>query len=196
MTETAFYVELPADEYGNTALPTAVIEARLAQDETAGRPKLTILAPAEIAQRWPTRYADFYNGYAETEGPARMLNRVEYGALIERIREKGYAMADQVHVEGQRCVAAPLRSRAQGVIAAVEVAIGGIRAIRARVLPQDFRCNAEREMFMQRQNVMNGAPYREPFPEVSFAQESDEYRAFPRRVPVRLFGSDVAAPSR
>jgi hypothetical protein len=39
-------------------------------------------------------------------------------------------------------------------IAAVEVAIGGIRAIRARVLPQDFRCNAEREMFMQRQNVM------------------------------------------
>jgi hypothetical protein len=81
-------------------------------------------------------------------------------------------------------------------IAAVEVAIGGIRAIRARVLPQDFRCNAEREMFMQRQNVMTSAPYREPFPEVSFAQESDEYRAFPRRVPVRLFGSDVAAPSR
>jgi hypothetical protein len=81
-------------------------------------------------------------------------------------------------------------------IAAVEVAIGGIRAIRARVLPQDFRCNAEREMFMQRQNVMTSAPYREPFPEVSFVQESDEYRAFPRRVPVRLFGSDVAAPSR
>jgi hypothetical protein len=81
-------------------------------------------------------------------------------------------------------------------IAAVEVAIGGIRAIRARVLPQDFQCNAEREMFMQRQNVMTSAPYREPFPEVSFAQESDEYRAFPRRVPVRLFGSDVAAPSR
>ena len=81
-------------------------------------------------------------------------------------------------------------------IAAVEVAIGGIRAIRARVLPQDFRCNAEREMFMQRQNVMTSAPYREPFPEVSFVQESDECRAFPRRVPVRLFGSDVAAPSR
>ena len=42
-------------------------------------------------------------------------------------------------------------------IAAVEVAIGGIWAIRARVLPQDFRCNAEREMFMQRQNVMTRA---------------------------------------
>jgi len=70
-------------------------------------------------------------------------------------------------------------------IAAVEVAIGGIRAIRARVLPQDFRCNIEREMFMQRQNAMASAPYLEPFPEVSFAQESDEYRAFPRRVPVR-----------
>ena len=29
---------------------------------------------------------------------------------------------------------------------------------------------AEREMFMQRQNVMASAPYLEPFPEVSFAQ--------------------------
>ena len=88
-TETRFYVELPADEYGNTALPPAVIEAELAQDAEARRPKLTILAPAEIAQNWPTRYADFYNGYAETEGPARMLNREEYDALIKRIREQG-----------------------------------------------------------------------------------------------------------
>ena len=60
-------------------------------------------------------------------------------------------------------------------IAAVEVAIGGIRAIRARVLPSDFRCNAEREMFMQRQNVMTSAPYREPLPEVSSNQTKSRF---------------------
>jgi IclR family pca regulon transcriptional regulator len=43
-------------------------------------------------------------------------------AELSRIREKGFAIADQVHVEGQRCVAAPLRSRSGEVIAAVEVA--------------------------------------------------------------------------
>ena len=41
---------------------------------------------------------------------------------LERIREKGFAIADQLHVAGQRCVAAPLRSRSGEVIAAVEVA--------------------------------------------------------------------------
>lgn len=41
---------------------------------------------------------------------------------LRRIRQKGFAIADQVHVEGQTCVAAPLRSREGEVIAAVEVA--------------------------------------------------------------------------
>jgi IclR family transcriptional regulator, pca regulon regulatory protein len=41
---------------------------------------------------------------------------------LERIREQGFAIADQVHIKGQRCVAAPLRSRSTEVIAAVEVA--------------------------------------------------------------------------
>ncbi len=41
---------------------------------------------------------------------------------LKRIRERGFAIADQVHVEGQRCVAAPLRFRTNEVIGAVEVA--------------------------------------------------------------------------
>lgn len=53
---------------------------------------------------------------------------------LKRIRERGYAMADQVHVEGQRCVAAPLRSRAPGVIAAVEVAAAKSTFSREEVL--------------------------------------------------------------
>jgi IclR family transcriptional regulator, pca regulon regulatory protein len=53
---------------------------------------------------------------------------------LERIREKGFAIADQVHVKGQKCVAAPLRSRATDVIAAVEVAAAKSAFSRAQVL--------------------------------------------------------------
>jgi IclR family pca regulon transcriptional regulator len=41
---------------------------------------------------------------------------------LKRIREKGFAIADQMHVDGQRCVASPLRSKGESVIGAVEVA--------------------------------------------------------------------------
>lgn len=86
MSETRFYIELPADEYGNTAYPKAVVEGVLAQDQDSGRPRLTFAAPAEIVSRWPSVYADGFGGYAETEGPARMLSHEEYEALIEGIR--------------------------------------------------------------------------------------------------------------
>jgi IclR family transcriptional regulator, pca regulon regulatory protein len=55
-------------------------------------------------------------------------------AELERIREKGHALADQVHVEGQRCVSAPLRSHSGEVIAAVEVAAAKSTFSRAEVL--------------------------------------------------------------
>jgi IclR family pca regulon transcriptional regulator len=41
---------------------------------------------------------------------------------LERIREDGFAVADQAHVAGQTCVAAPVRSGSSEVIAAVDVA--------------------------------------------------------------------------
>jgi IclR family pca regulon transcriptional regulator len=41
---------------------------------------------------------------------------------LRKVSQKGFAIADQVHVEGQMCVAAPLKSRGGEVIAAVEVA--------------------------------------------------------------------------
>jgi IclR family transcriptional regulator, pca regulon regulatory protein len=41
---------------------------------------------------------------------------------LRKVRQKGFAIADQVHVEGQACVAAPLRSREGRAIAALEVA--------------------------------------------------------------------------
>jgi IclR family transcriptional regulator, pca regulon regulatory protein len=53
---------------------------------------------------------------------------------LERIRERGFAIADQVHVEGQRCVAAPLMSRAGEVIGAVELAAAKSAFSRTQVL--------------------------------------------------------------
>ena len=92
MTETAFYVELPADDDGNTALPLAVIEGRIVQGGTpeAGhfsnpaRKALLFAAPPEVARHGGI-YVDAYGGYAEVAGPARMLSREEYDALIESI---------------------------------------------------------------------------------------------------------------
>jgi IclR family transcriptional regulator, pca regulon regulatory protein len=53
---------------------------------------------------------------------------------LARIRDKGFAIADQMHVEGQRCVAAPVRSKSTKVIGAVEVAAAKSGFSRAQVL--------------------------------------------------------------
>jgi IclR family transcriptional regulator, pca regulon regulatory protein len=55
---------------------------------------------------------------------------------LERIRSQGYAIADQVHVKGLRCVAAPIRSRSGEVVAAVEIVAAKSSYSRARILEQ------------------------------------------------------------
>jgi IclR family pca regulon transcriptional regulator len=55
-------------------------------------------------------------------------------AELELVREQGWALADQVHVEGQRCVAAPLRSRSQEVIGAVDLAAANSAFRRSQVI--------------------------------------------------------------
>jgi IclR family pca regulon transcriptional regulator len=53
---------------------------------------------------------------------------------LERIRERGFAIADQAHVTGQRCVAAPVFCGPDEVIAAVDVAAPKAVISRAEVL--------------------------------------------------------------
>lgn len=91
----AFYVELPADEHGNTSMPRAVVEARIVQGgpdqpplTNPRRPAMFASAPAEIVQRWPCWYEDAYGGWAEVEGPARLLTDEEHDALIASIQER------------------------------------------------------------------------------------------------------------
>jgi len=51
---------------------------------------------------------------------------------LKRVGEKGFALTDQMRVKGQRCVAAPIRSRSGEVIAAVDVAALKSRHTRAQ----------------------------------------------------------------
>jgi IclR family pca regulon transcriptional regulator len=53
---------------------------------------------------------------------------------LERIRQRELAIADQVHVAGQRCVAAPFRGRSGEVVGAVDVAAPKATFSRAQTL--------------------------------------------------------------
>jgi IclR family transcriptional regulator, pca regulon regulatory protein len=57
-------------------------------------------------------------------------------AELRSIRQKGIAIADQVRVEGQRCVAAAVMSRSSEVVAAVDVAASKANFSRAQLLEQ------------------------------------------------------------
>lgn len=96
MSDTRFYVELPAEEGGCIALPAAVIEGRIVQGgpgvhpfTNPARQALLFDGPPEITARHSGMYTDSYGGYAEVEGPARMLSLEEYDALIGSIDTAG-----------------------------------------------------------------------------------------------------------
>jgi IclR family pca regulon transcriptional regulator len=59
---------------------------------------------------------------AQVPGRDRSAARGRLLEELESIREKGFAIADQMHISGQLCVAAPIRSRSTDAIAAVDVA--------------------------------------------------------------------------
>ncbi|MFZ1154352.1 MAG: IclR family transcriptional regulator [Solirubrobacteraceae bacterium] len=95
----------------------------------------TAMGRALLAYLSPKEQCEAIDAHAEAPGSAEAsATREKLMDELNRIREKGFAMADQVHVEGQRCVAAPLRSRASQVIAAVEVAAAKSSFSRAQVL--------------------------------------------------------------
>lgn len=85
MSETRFYVEI-GDGQGNTGRPRAVIEATT-QPYPPGwtepyDERFTVVAPPEIATRWPTIVRGALFGWKEVQGPARMLSFEEWKALV------------------------------------------------------------------------------------------------------------------
>lgn len=98
--------------------------SRLPAIETAmGRVLLAHLSEQELVE-------------ALGDKPEALDEREELMAELERVREQGWALADQVHVEGQRCVAAPLRSRSREVIGAVDIAAANSAFRRSQMLEQ------------------------------------------------------------
>ncbi|HEY5194715.1 MAG TPA: IclR family transcriptional regulator [Solirubrobacteraceae bacterium] len=89
--------------------------SRLPADSTAmGK---VLLAHRSCEQR------EALDGSAESPDPKEATRtRAKPSGELEGIHQKGFALADQVHVDEQRCVAAPIRSRSTEVIAAVDVA--------------------------------------------------------------------------
>ncbi len=78
-----FFVELPADEYGNTAYPLCVMEAEIEHDDFGEI--LLVKAPPEIAV-WPRIYRKLYGGWLECEGPARLLTWDEQKELVASLQ--------------------------------------------------------------------------------------------------------------
>jgi IclR family transcriptional regulator, pca regulon regulatory protein len=96
-----------------------------AKDTALGKTLLAHLSPREQRQGIGNPDSDTDMGAGE-----KLIDE------LKRIREKGFAIADQVHVEGQRCAAAPLRSRSTEVVAAVDVAASTAVYSRGQVLEQ------------------------------------------------------------
>ncbi|HTB50783.1 MAG TPA: IclR family transcriptional regulator [Solirubrobacteraceae bacterium] len=80
---------------------------------------------------------DAIDAYADRPGSQEALAaREKLISELESIRQKGIAIADQVYVGSQRCIAAPVMSRSTEVIAAVDVAAPKSSFTRARLLEQ------------------------------------------------------------
>jgi hypothetical protein len=87
MSTTKFFVELHADEYGNTSMQRAVVEAVLT--EKNGHDFLTPVAPQHFVDVWPIGwYRDSSGGWAEVDGPARMLSHEEYDEIINSLPDE------------------------------------------------------------------------------------------------------------
>ena len=79
--------------------------------------------------------SDAIDAYAERPDSADALAaREKLIGELDSIRQKGIAIADQVRIDGQRCVAVPVMSKSAEVVAAVDVAADKSSFSRAQLL--------------------------------------------------------------
>jgi IclR family pca regulon transcriptional regulator len=104
--------------------------SRLPASRTAmGKVLLAYLSDQELGETIDAYFEPADSG----EAPAA---REKLIAELNGIREKGIAIADQLQIEDQRCVAAPVRCRSSEVLAAVDVAASKSGFSRAQALEQ------------------------------------------------------------
>ncbi len=97
----------------------------------------TAMGRALLAHVSHQEQCDAIDACAERPGSANALAaREKLIAELRGIRQKGIAIADQVRVEGQRCIAAPVMSKSAEVVAAVDVAASKSSFSRVQLLEQ------------------------------------------------------------
>ncbi len=97
----------------------------------------TAMGRVLLAQLPHQEQCDAIDAYTERSRSAEALaTREKLIAELHGIRQNGIAIADQVRVESQRCVAVPVMSKSAEVIAAVDVAASKSSFSRAQLLEQ------------------------------------------------------------
>lgn len=95
----------------------------------------TAMGRALLAYRTPEEQREAIDaGIEDAQSPEATRAREKLLEELDRVREKDLVVADQVHVQGQRCVAAPLRGRSGEVVGAVDVAAPKLTFSRAQTL--------------------------------------------------------------
>ena len=84
----AYFIEKPADEFGNRGFPYAVIEGEIDGED------VRITSPPEIAEKWPVWRLRHFVQVFEGAGPARVLK----GSAIDLIPEMD-AMIKEFKIE-------------------------------------------------------------------------------------------------
>ncbi len=95
----------------------------------------TALGRVLLAYRSRQEQCEAIDAYAESPGSEEaMAAREKLLRELTGIREKEVAIAEQMLVDGQSCVAVPVRSKSSEVVAAVDVAASNATFSRAQVL--------------------------------------------------------------
>lgn len=92
----------------------------------------TAMGMALLSQLPEPERREAVEAYVSLRGDKQSVSADKLMEELERVGEKGFAMADQVYVKGQLCVAAPVRSRSGEAVGAVDVAAPKARFSRAR----------------------------------------------------------------
>jgi IclR family pca regulon transcriptional regulator len=96
---------------------------------------ITAMGRVLLAYRTPEEQREAIDASIEyAQAPETAGAREKLLEELERIRQKDFVVAEHVRVKGQRCVAAPLRSRSGEVIGAVDVAAPKLTFSRAQTL--------------------------------------------------------------
>jgi len=90
--QNKYFIARPLDRFGNTLGPMAIIEAEIIEKSKYGGTRIKVIAPKEIAEKWPTFNTEGSSlvQVSDSYGPARTLTFKEHQALWQKyLKESG-----------------------------------------------------------------------------------------------------------